>query len=1695
MREELKNMTDSLITGVTDGTLKGAELQATTAAIGLFAEKIADAGVSAVKLGKHLAKVNGTTYTMSQHIKDMRKDFRGSKTDIDNWELETVTASFNKIKNDTLHIAENTRDTFKEQDKIAAVLSQLQEARNKGVDMQNKSLKDWAKLAKLAYTKEGQLLVSKKANLEDELFILNNSDDHFGKQQVLLDTERSLLLLKRKVTDEALGATRSEVAALMLGVAIKETQDELTKAKLDEEVSWLANSMAETASTFGLALTSVLTDLLLDRDPQTDWETQLREGLARSAATMLSTVVTDGIFGGKGKSFFNFGSKEGEDDRAGLLHQILKGWFGVEDAILNVILPQTQVSILQGILAELKKQTPQIFNSSTSLNEATTARIKFDEKWLEKDDQGLPSGQSERYSQLLTSLGDFKGSAVVDKTTLVNALRAAWEVQESKLLKEGETISAEKELIASEKIIKAVQAMKPSKFMSDEANKWFIGMDDKLLKFVNAYRDTMGQGAISDVLGDALNDNQSALETLISEMAKVRWDIFAKATENLTAAFVPEHRSPATGFKDGKPVGMENQRPGFRMYIPGFTEAVGESMKKGMDSLTKALGSEGKIKIQDFDGASLKKASDLIGTTFKGIELETASKDIHTAFSGSSFKVTEQNKLLTVAANHIIASFSGNALNVNVMNTDAFNLTPSTSVTAQDAVEYTELLKHNKLLNEISTALKSHSEGSTISKASIEELSKAVSASVASIFERNLIDPAATIGAVNSSNLSMTRADIAEPTDNPGMLDWAGHIAKGMKPSVTRILTAVNTHVVNAFKLLDAMAIKTLDELDTLISFEVGAPLQFAAEDISHFVDVLDNKIVPVLTKLDPALDKLPELMKEMTTTLKAVNDWIGPDDDTPDSSYLNTIGDFFSTKPDISEDTAYRLSGPGRYEDLSDKKKAALENISSRNWKLQTDADLGAEGWTAIPGLKNSFMDGFKTMEGAQLTFAHALLNSIEMLPENSAFLDDPDFFLGKDRGQEIKFLKEAKNSKNNLNGFNEGATGTVYISALAEMIKTLIHEKNHSDTTGQHFGEENHSSYSDNTQWDKWFTENKNMYKGLAEKVPTIRTNSSGELEETKNIHQKRNINTARLYPMNQIVEEILVRTKTALASMPSGTKAEDVVSKDVWGILTDKFKEVLRSLETKINLVEGGLEQRFAVLMNVSEKGPGMGWNKNKTLYHDPKSSDRGTFFKPGEKIPKDWEKGINKSEGYLKNQAESQLKAQQKIAADEASWRKWYQEKEQKALDKEIKRKESLAKKDAEYEKNRAIAKANEAADEKARKAQLRVKMGKGVGGVALAYIALQYVINKLTKYYEDIFATQAMKDAYREGDIEHIRLYNRMPNEGFGRQEGEYEALQKEFDSGAFSDDLSIIKQDIMATKGELESLSAPEIYWNMGLEIGRSILEFFDLNNPSTSNTIDDMKADPTHQYINMLEASLNNQYLTLADIAENTRKTETDILATQALASAGSTDGVLDINMTNVNEIRPTVVTLDQKGQPIITENPTGDYTTENMSLDIRTSLKNNLHSQIMNDNLNVKSLIVSSLSTVSSNFMSSALNSFFGLTTNANGGVLSGGFKAFASGGTVSKPTLGLVGEGKYNEAIVPLPDGKSIPVIGATGSTENNITVNVTIDSDGNAKSNTSSGMDGDTAKQLGYMVSQAVQAELVDQKRPGGLLSRY
>ena len=62
------------------------------------------------------------------------------------------------------------------------------------------------------------------------------------------------------------------------------------------------------------------------------------------------------------------------------------------------------------------------------------------------------------------------------------------------------------------------------------------------------------------------------------------------------------------------------------------------------------------------------------------------------------------------------------------------------------------------------------------------------------------------------------------------------------------------------------------------------------------------------------------------------------------------------------------------------------------------------------------------------------------------------------------------------------------------------------------------------------------------------------------------------------------------------------------------------------------------------------------------------------------------------------------------------------------------------------------------------------------------------------------------------------------------------------------------------------------------------------------------------------------------------------------------------------------------------------------------------------------------------------------------ANGAVWHGGFTpfhAFASGGIARRPTLGLIGEAGMNEAVVPLPDGKSIPVVMRGGG---NVTVNI-------------------------------------------------
>lgn len=92
----------------------------------------------------------------------------------------------------------------------------------------------------------------------------------------------------------------------------------------------------------------------------------------------------------------------------------------------------------------------------------------------------------------------------------------------------------------------------------------------------------------------------------------------------------------------------------------------------------------------------------------------------------------------------------------------------------------------------------------------------------------------------------------------------------------------------------------------------------------------------------------------------------------------------------------------------------------------------------------------------------------------------------------------------------------------------------------------------------------------------------------------------------------------------------------------------------------------------------------------------------------------------------------------------------------------------------------------------------------------------------------------------------------------------------------------------------------------------------------------------------------------------------------------------------------------------------------------------------------------------------------------------------KRYATGGIAKSPQLALYGEGSQPEAFVPLPDGRRIPVAMQGGG--GNTTVNVSVDAKGTSVQGNSG-----QGEQLGRAISQAVQAELVKQRRPGGLLA--
>jgi hypothetical protein len=107
------------------------------------------------------------------------------------------------------------------------------------------------------------------------------------------------------------------------------------------------------------------------------------------------------------------------------------------------------------------------------------------------------------------------------------------------------------------------------------------------------------------------------------------------------------------------------------------------------------------------------------------------------------------------------------------------------------------------------------------------------------------------------------------------------------------------------------------------------------------------------------------------------------------------------------------------------------------------------------------------------------------------------------------------------------------------------------------------------------------------------------------------------------------------------------------------------------------------------------------------------------------------------------------------------------------------------------------------------------------------------------------------------------------------------------------------------------------------------------------------------------------------------------------------------------------------------------------------------------------------------------------------ASGGIMTGDgpmpLKTYARGGIANSPQLAMFGEGSTPEAFVPLPDGRRIPV-AMQGGGGGNTTVNVAVDAKG-----TSVQGDAGQAVQLGRVIAAAVQAELIKQKRPGGLIA--
>jgi hypothetical protein len=102
--------------------------------------------------------------------------------------------------------------------------------------------------------------------------------------------------------------------------------------------------------------------------------------------------------------------------------------------------------------------------------------------------------------------------------------------------------------------------------------------------------------------------------------------------------------------------------------------------------------------------------------------------------------------------------------------------------------------------------------------------------------------------------------------------------------------------------------------------------------------------------------------------------------------------------------------------------------------------------------------------------------------------------------------------------------------------------------------------------------------------------------------------------------------------------------------------------------------------------------------------------------------------------------------------------------------------------------------------------------------------------------------------------------------------------------------------------------------------------------------------------------------------------------------------------------------------------------------------------------------------------------------------GGIMSKHGRSYSDGGVASGPSSGYPAVLHGREAVIPLPNGRSIPVdMGKGGGGTNNVSINVNM-----AEGTTETVSDREEAKALGIAINQAVYQVLEKEQRQGGLL---